>query len=154
MAFRNYVNLACAMHRTKVANLRTDCGSEFTSLAFKKFCDDRGIDHQRAEVNIHQHNAVPEITNKLVMQVTRCIMIYAGVPRHWFEDAIMHAVFLLNHIPCASIDYKTRVELWRAGQVPDLRYIRVFGCVGYAYDEKYKNKLGPKIKSNDCGWEY
>ena len=35
-------------------------------------------------------------------------------------------------------------ELWRGGKVPDLNYVRVFGCAAYAFDEKYKNKLDPR----------
>lgn len=145
-AFQVYVNRAKAMHQTSISKLRTDLGSEFTSTAFKKFCDDNGIIQQFSEKNVHQHNGVPEVTIKIIMCITRCIMHHAGVSRHWFDDAIMHAIYLLNRMPCSSIHFKTRIELWRGGQKPDLSKVRVFGCIGYAYEESHKNKLDSRSK--------
>jgi len=85
-------------------------------------------------------------------------MFHAGTPHHWFEEAILHAIFILNRVPCSSIDFKTSIELWRGGWKPDLSKIRVFGCLGYKYEEDYKNKLDLRsepmivVRNTDTGY--
>ncbi len=41
---------------------------------------------------------------------------------------------MINRLPSAPIEYKTPLELWNKGELPDLRYIRVFG-----------SKFGPHV---------
>ena len=127
------------MHLSLILQLRTDRGSEFTSNKFWVFCDSESIIQEYAEPNVHQPNAVPEINNELIMNMCRCLMFNSGVPRSWFEEAILPAIYI-NRLPCRSIENRMRIELWRK-KAPDLSKLRVLGCLAYPLDKKYKGKL-------------
>ena len=133
--FRTYVNQATSLHGLRIAKLRCDRGGEFSSNSFRKFCEDQGIEIEYAPTNVHQHNGLSEIHNKILMNIRRSIMFTSGVPRHWLEYAILHANFILNRSLCASIGFRTRYERW-FGHQPDLSRLRNFGCIAYPYDEK------------------
>ena len=113
------------------------------SNALKSFCNAKGIRIQFSETNAHQHNGLPEIYNKIIMNMTCSLMFRAGVPCELFESAILHAVFLINRGVCSSTGFRTRFEMWR-GYKPDLKYVRIYGCLAFIYDEKRKSKLDPR----------
>lgn len=138
--FESYVKKAEAMHNIKVLKLRCDRGGEFTSDRLKKFCENQGIIIQYTATNIHQHNGVSERMNSLLENTMRAQLFQAGMPRKFWESALINALYIINRSPSDSTERKTRFEQWR-GYKPKLKNVKVFGSVVYVRKEKFSSKL-------------
>ena len=75
-------------------------------------------------------------------------MVHAGLPECYWAEAVATAAYLRNQTPTRSLREKTTpYEKWY-GRKPDLSYLRVFGCMAYAYipDSNRIGKLSKKAK--------
>jgi len=55
------------------------------------------------------------------------IFISSGLPDNMWGEAVLTTCFILNRIPFKKLD-QTPYELWK-GYVPNLRYLKVWGCL-------------------------
>jgi len=65
----------------------------------------------------------------------------AGLPNGFWEFAVSLAVHIYNRTPSHMLKWRTPVEAWKPGQVPDVSYFCVFGCKGYMHvpaDKRHK----------------
>lgn len=58
-----------------------------------------------------------------------------NVPQRFWGEAAKHSVYVLNRSQTRSVDSKTPYEALLRKK-PDLQYLRVFGCIGYATEPK------------------
>src|SRR5258705_13682001 len=65
----------------------------------------------------------------------------------FWELAVRAAVHVYNHTPTRILGWKTPHSLWSNGHVPDVSYLRVFGCLAYVHIQSDKRtKLEPKSR--------
>ncbi|KAJ0558737.1 putative RNA-directed DNA polymerase [Helianthus annuus] len=115
----------------KIKMLRTDRGGEFNSQVFIDFCNETGIKRQTTAPYTPQQNGVVERRNRTVLGMTRSMLKSMNVPEPLWGEAVRHAVYLLNRIVTKAVKNKTPYEAWKKKK-PNLKYLKVFGCVGYA----------------------
>ena len=82
------------------------------------------------------------------MESARAMMGQAGLPEHYWAEAVATAAYLRNRTPTRALkEKKTPYEKW-CERKPDLSHLRVFGCMAYAYipDANRKGKLSKKAE--------
>ena len=65
------------------------------------------------------------------------MLIYSGLPKSFWGEAVVTATYLINRCPSSAIDYKTPIEAW-SGRAAAYGNLRIFGCVAYAHIKQGK----------------
>ena len=127
--------------------LRADRGGEYLSDEFSSFLKSNGIRAEFTAAYTPQQNGVAERMNRKLMEAARSMMIHAGVSNEYWAEAVASAAYLLNRMVTAVFKSgETPFERWYRKK-PDLRNIRVFGCMVYSHiPEGKRRKLDPKAE--------
>ena len=127
----------------KIAILRSD--NEYRTNNFAEFCAAQGIVQQFTNSYSSQQNGISERKNLTLMNSARSMLLAAKLSKMYWGHAVLTATHILNRVPSSHND-KTSLELF-TGQVPDLSYLKVFGCVAYAHvPEQLRSKLDPRAE--------
>ena len=116
-------------HYVKI--LRSDRGGEYTSNLFKDFCKEQGIIHQLTASYTPQQNGVAERKNRTILDMARSMVKGKHLPRTFWAEAVLCAVYLLNRCPTKSVRFKRPNEAW-SGRKPIVGHLRIFRCIAYA----------------------
>jgi hypothetical protein len=83
--------------------------------------------------------------NRTLMEMARCLVIQAGVPKNFWAEALNTAAYIRNRCPSRSIDNQIPVELWTGKPLreEELMSMRTFGCRAWALRPEM-NKLDDK----------
>jgi transposase InsO family protein len=114
----------------KLQVLRTDRGGEFTSATFYQHCEEAGVQRHLTAPYTPQQNGVVERHNQTILGMARSMLKAKRVPNKFWGEAVLTAAFILNRCFTRSVDAMTPYEAWH-GKKPDVRFLRVFGCVGH-----------------------
>ncbi|MCO5559435.1 hypothetical protein L7F22_013035 [Adiantum nelumboides] len=106
VCFQDYCKQALRAHDIPIQVLRSDNGGEFKSNAFQAFCQKEGIQQQFTVPYSPQQNGVSERKNRTLVQSARAVLLTAGLPKSYWEEAVATACYLQNRIP-HSIDHDT-----------------------------------------------
>nr|GEW35960.1 zinc finger, CCHC-type [Tanacetum cinerariifolium] len=139
--------------RTTLKMFRTDRGGEFNSSESTQYCKENGIARQLTAPYLPQKNRVVERRNRTIMSITRCMMKATEILQDFWDEAVRHAIYILNSVPTKALEDITPYEAIK-GKKPNLKDLRVFGCIAYAKElllaeDEPKNY---KEASNDQKW--
>lgn len=109
-AFKNFKKRVEKETGCAIKRLRTDNGKECISKEFKKFLDDEGIARQLTVEYTLQQNGVAERANCTLVEMARCLMLQAKLPKSLWAEAVNAATFLRNRCPTQSLENKTPYE--------------------------------------------
>jgi transposase InsO family protein len=124
--------------------LRTDCGGEFTSNAFKQFCANKGIIHQLSCPHTPQQNGAAERKHRHLIQCALALLSESKLPMSYWSYAVSTATHLINRLPTPNLSHKTPWEML-FHKHPDLTYLKSFGCQCFPLLTPYTaHKLHPK----------
>ncbi|KAE8727716.1 putative ribonuclease H protein [Hibiscus syriacus] len=132
----------------KIKCLLSENGTEYTDSQFLHFCKEHGIKRHFTVCKTPQQNGVAERINRLLNERDRCLRLNAGLPKHFWVEAINMACYLINRSPRASLAGKVAEEVWTGRDVL-FDHLRIFGCPAYVHvlaDERSKLDA----KSNEC----
>ncbi|WVZ16028.1 hypothetical protein V8G54_013594 [Vigna mungo] len=115
--------------------LRTDGGGEFNSHEMDKFCTENGIIHEVTTPYTPQHNDMTERRNRMLLDMTRCLLKAKKLPHYLWGEVVSTATYLLNRCPTRSLPDCTPEEAW-SGDKPTVNHLRVFGSKRKKLDEK------------------
>lgn len=107
--------------------LRTDGAGEYMTPAVNKVLLDRGIQKQTSNPEEQFGNARAETMVASVGRGTRVALLSAGLSAEFWAFAAQNWVDIYNHLPHASLNYKTPWEV-EMGSQPDVSWFRPFGC--------------------------
>uniref|UniRef100_A0ACD6AP94 Uncharacterized protein n=1 Tax=Avena sativa TaxID=4498 RepID=A0ACD6AP94_AVESA len=127
LKFQAAAEVECG-HKLRV--LRTDRGGEFTSATFYEHCAESGVQRHLTAPYTRQQNGIVERRNQTVLGLARNMLKDKRVPNLFWGEAVLTAVFILNWCFTRSVNGMTPYEAWH-GKKPDVRFLRVFGCVGH-----------------------
>jgi len=111
---------ATAHFGTRMSKLRCDNGDEYTSKAFREFCEGKGIQIQYTSPYTPQQNGHADRLNRTICEKGRSLLIESNLTKEMWNKAIQ--TYLLNR------SYTTAL---RNGSKPDISNLRVFGCKAY-----------------------
>ena len=60
------------------------------------------------------------------------MLLSAKLPKSFLGEAVNTVAYLINRSPSIALGFKVPKEIW-SGRKPDLKHLRVFGCVAYAH---------------------
>lgn len=116
-----------------IGALRTDNGGEYVSKEFEVYLKSKGIQHELTIAHTPEQNGVAERTNRTLMESARAMLCHAGLPNHYWAEAVGTAAYLKNRVVTSAIkECRTPFERWYERK-PDVSHLRVFGCVAYAH---------------------
>lgn len=145
-ATKEYIALVQNQKGRNVKCLQTDNGREYLSNEFDDFLKSHGITRRLTVPYNPQQNGVAERKNRSLLDTARCLLIQAELPPCFWAEAVNTANHIRNRCPSKSLNGKTPYEEW-TGQVPDVSYLREFGCRVHCLDGKPgKSKLDPRCK--------
>ena len=90
--------------------LRTDNGGEFTSDEFKGYLKDNGIKHDLTIPKSPQQNGVAERMNRTLVEMVRCMLADAQVPKTFWVEALSTACYIRNRSPTEAVPGQTPYE--------------------------------------------
>ncbi|KAE8681618.1 putative ribonuclease H protein [Hibiscus syriacus] len=119
---------------------------EYTDSQFLHFCKEHGIKRHFTVRKTPQQNGVVERIHRSVNERARCLRLNAGLPKHFWAEAINMACYFINRSPRASLVGKVAEDVWTGHDVT-FDHLRIFGCPAYVHvpaDER--SKLDAKLK--------
>lgn len=123
--------------------IRTDNGVEFL---YPEFYAKFGILHQTSCVETPQQNSIVERKHRHILNVTRCLLFHANLPKIFWSFAVKHAIYLINRLPSASIDNYSPYELLYK-HLPVLNELKVFGSLCFVSTlHQHRTKLDPRSR--------
>lgn len=108
--------------------IRSDNGGEYTGHRLREFYRKEGITAQFTVPYTPSQNGVAERKNRSLVEMVRCMLNDAELPRELWGEAVVAANFLQNRMTSNALpDGKTPYEMWN-GCCPNYGFMRVFGC--------------------------
>lgn len=118
--------------------VRSDRGGEYMSNEYKAYLKMNGIAIQYTNPYTPQQNGVAERKNRHLVEMTRSLLLDAGLKSSYWGEAIMTAIYLQNRLPTSATG-KTPYELW-FGKKPTFHHLKIFGSQAYVFIPKEKRK--------------
>jgi transposase InsO family protein len=103
---------------------------EFTSLEFRRYYAERGVERQRTTPYSPQQNGVVEWHNQSVVTMAWYMLKAKALPGYFWGEAASTVIYILNRSPTRALDWKTAYEAWH-GELPTVHYFHTFGRVAY-----------------------
>jgi hypothetical protein len=99
----------------------------------KNHFQEHGIQFEFTVSHAPQQNGTVrvELMHRTMMEKAQCLQLNS----RFLTDAVLAAVYLINWSPSSAFQNKVQAELWH-GEKPDLRKMKVFGCVAYLHIPK------------------
>ncbi|XP_071901935.1 retrovirus-related Pol polyprotein from transposon RE1 isoform X4 [Coffea arabica] len=140
-----FYNMILTQFNTRIKVFHSDNGREFVNRSLADFMIQHGILHQTTCVYTPQQNGTAERKNRHFLEVARALCFTMHVPKHFWAEAIMAAVFLINRMSAKVIDFQTPLRmLSKFHSIPSALNIcpKVFGCVCYVHvHSHHRDKL-------------
>ena len=106
-----------------IGTLRSDNDGEYLSKEFVSYLQSRGIHHELTAPYSPSQNGVAERINRTLMESARAMMGQAGLPEHYWAEAVATAAYLRNRTPTRALKVKkTPYEKW-CERKPDLSHL-------------------------------
>ena len=118
---------------------RSDRGGEFMSADFSKFLEDSGISRETSAPRTPQQNGLAERMMRTLVGSARSMLQHSGLSKGFWSEAVSVAAHIHNQSPRKGLDWKTPHHLFH-GRMPDVSYLRVFGCHAWVYTPKDQRK--------------
>jgi transposase InsO family protein len=142
--FKEFLAWVQNVFEKRVKTLRSDNGGEFVSREFDSLLRNRGIQRQTTVAYTPQQNGVAERMNRTLMESVRSMLFGAKLPEKYWGYAVVAAAYVRNRCWSQRLKHKSPYMVLYQ-KAPDLRNLKVFGCVCYAQvPEAKRNKLNAR----------
>ena len=126
----------------RVRRLHTDNGKEYANSDFRDYCKTTGVVQTFTAPHTPQQNGISERDGRTIMNMTRCLLHEARLPKHLWGEIAATSVFLINRLPKAL---KGDTPCYRMfGKQADLSFLRVNDARAFVHVEGHTTKLQPK----------
>ena len=89
--FKEFEAITTSESDCKIETLGTDNGGEYVSKEFEDYLKSKGICHELTVPHSPEQNGVAERMNRTLMESARLMMAHAGLPNHYWAEAIATA---------------------------------------------------------------
>jgi len=131
---------------TKIKVIQTDWEGEYHRLNtyFSKY----GIQHRLACPYTHEQMGAVERRHRQIIEMGLALLAYANLPKPYWEDAFLMAVYIINHLPTKILNHFSLFEK-AYHQKQNYNFMRVFGCACWPNLRPY-NKHKFDYRSKTC----
>lgn len=95
--FKIYEAMSTAHFNTRLSRFRCDNGREYISTEMKNYFEEKGIQFEFTMRYTPQQNGVAERINRTIQEKARCMLLSSGLNKRLWNEAILVAVFIINH---------------------------------------------------------
>ncbi|KAL0313432.1 UNVERIFIED_CONTAM: Retrovirus-related Pol polyprotein from transposon TNT 1-94 [Sesamum radiatum] len=139
--FRNWKVFVENQTGKRLKALRTDNGLEFCNQSFSDLCNDYGIKRHKTNPYTPQQNGVAECMNRTLLDKVQCMLISSGLPKSFWEKALLTDAYLVNRSPSVPLYGKIPESVW-TGKNAEISCLCVFGCSAFVHQNI--DKLEPR----------
>ena len=119
--------------RVSIKRVRSDNARDYFNHILSHFFQKEGVIHESSCVNIPQQNGVVERKNRHLLNVTRALLFQNNVPKSFWGEAVLTAVYLINRMPSRVLGYQNPINVLskffsdfsNSCKLPP----KIFGCV-------------------------
>jgi hypothetical protein len=127
----------------KLRVLRINNGGEFTVAEFMSYCADEGVQRHYSASYSPQQNDIVEWRNQMVVGMAQALLKQRGMPAVFWGEAVVMAVYILNHSPNKALNGRTPYEAWH-GHKQAVSHLRVFSCLAFGKELGHIGKLNDR----------
>lgn len=137
MTFQNFHSMIKNQFNANLQVLHTDNGTEYFNSILGDYLLSNGIIHKSSCAGTPQQNGIAERKNRHLLEVARALMFTTSVPKHFWGEAILTAVYLINRMPSRVLKYHTPLSILLQAY-PHTHLIsnlplKTFGCTSYVH---------------------
>lgn len=126
---KEYVSFVKNFFRRSPKIIRADQGGEYTGNDLIKYLKEEGIQIQYSVADSPQQNGVAERKNRSLLEMARCMLFDAKLPKKYWGEAINYANDVQNRLPTLAVN-ETPFQIWR-GEKPDFADLQLFGSEAF-----------------------
>lgn len=121
----------------RIKAMRSDNGTEFCNEKFTTLFKSSGIKHQKTVPHSPQQNGVAERMNRTLVEMAKCMLFDADLPKRFWAEAINMAAYIQNRILKANelIPYEVFFE-----KKVSFSNLKIFGTPVMVHVPKQKRK--------------
>lgn len=133
--------------------LRSDNGGEYLSEQLLSFLKKFGIQTQHTAPYTPQQNGIAERKNRSLIEMARCLLTDADLPKFLWAEAVNTANYIQNRTITKGAD-SIPFELWH-GEKPKMKHFEIFGAKCYVHipAEKRTKLENTAIQMKFIGYE-
>lgn len=122
--FQHFVHLMTTTTGQSIKTFHTDNGGEYTSKEFSDFCSSKGISRELVPPYTPKCNGVAERRDRLILDITKCLVIDRALPGHLWGEAVKAAGDILNLRSTKKHPDKTPDKFFY-GKKPSISHLRI-----------------------------
>ncbi|XP_020704869.2 uncharacterized protein LOC110115833 [Dendrobium catenatum] len=126
------INLIQTQFNSKIKNLRSDGGGEYTSREFTKLLNHHGIHHQLTCPYTPEQNGIAERKHRHLIETTRTLLHASNLSLKFWLEALLTANYLINRLPSKTLNFDNPYNLLH-GHQPSYNHLKTFGCLCYPW---------------------
>jgi len=130
-ALTSFISWAETQSNRKLKVLRSDRGGEYVNAEVRGILERNGTSHNLTAPYSPAQNGRAERWNRTIINSTLSMIHGASISRASGEHALQSAVHIYNRTPQRARNWITPHQLWNKGHIPDISYMRTFGCLAY-----------------------
>ena len=142
--FKEFEALVTNKLELNIKTLRTDGGGEYKSREMSDFLSRKGIQHEVTAPYCPEQNGVAERMNRTLVEAARSMIFRADLGKEFWAEAVNTASYLRNRCVTTTTGM-TPYEGW-FGKKPNIKHLRVFGCIGHSLIHKQQGKWDKKTE--------
>ena len=131
--FQKFFAKICNQFHTSICILHSDNALEYLFAPFSAFLSSYEILYQSSCTYTPQQNGMAEHKNRHLVETTHTLLLHHTVPRHFWEDVILTACYLINRTPSFVLGDQIPHSLIFPTQPLFCLPPCVFGCTCFVY---------------------
>lgn len=134
--FIDFFHMIDTQFQKKLQILRSDNGDECVNTDLMNFFKAHGILHQTTCSHTQEQNGVAERKNRILVEMTRAMMLESSVSKLFWPEAIATLAYLLNQLPTKILSHHTPLSILATHTtVPSILTLppKIFGCVVFVH---------------------
>ncbi|KAK2574690.1 hypothetical protein KPH14_012973, partial [Odynerus spinipes] len=116
----------------RVRRFRSDNGKEYCNKDVKLYFEEKGVKHEKSNVETPQMNGIAERTNRTLLDLVRSMLRSAHLPQKFWAEAVATAAYVRNRVSHTSLQDQIPQVIW-GGRPMSVRHLRVYGSLAYAH---------------------
>jgi transposase InsO family protein len=149
--FVKFTLLVENLFSSKIKQLQTNNGGEYTSALFKQFLAQHGIFHKLTCPYTSQQNGIAERKHRHIMEMRLTLLAQSGLSPKYWVDSFLTAIFLINRLPSPILKNESPFsKLFKKS--PDYTNLKAFGCLCYSLLRPYDNHKYPLEVNPASSW--
>jgi hypothetical protein len=128
--FVKFKDLVENQFSTKIKQLQSDGGGEYTSVQFQTFLTQHGINFRKTCPYTSPQNGLAERKLRHILETGLTLLVHSHLSNKYWVDSFLTAVYTINRLPTSILNHLSPYEkLFQ--HPPDYQKFRVFGCLCY-----------------------